>query len=412
MLRSLILVFGFLPLFLAAQPVRFNLSAPLVNDPAASAILVSNQYGVLRYYKVLEEEQPEGLSFDVNRRLGEQLSLTVIRAIEDNGFFAFENTTYCHLSSGASIEKVASDAEEGGPRAFRQVELYVDGVSAVEDVVVTGPVAMQPVYRIIGGRLFVAFSAQPYNGLLALFKVNGEQRYRYFYATEGEQSRYDLSLAELKTDFVEQKISLPKDGDWEGTIQAYDGNTGQYFWAYNSERMRKPFNQQHITAYLPGEAAITHFNLQLSHPGADSYAYYGRYETLPDTLPAFFFDPLFAENESKAFRFKVSEEELGQFYEVDYAYEGGRGVPGSHWRIFGAVGQAGEVDFILPDIPAELYELMPFLDKLLEPTTATKRMLRCTRDCDYDFSRQPHLLRNEEWRVEHGVQVRGQEQEF
>ncbi|MCB0596321.1 MAG: hypothetical protein H6557_06930 [Lewinellaceae bacterium] len=411
MFRSLILIFGFLPLAVGAQPIQMSIAAQLVNDPASSAILVSNQYGVLRYYHVLGEAQEQDLSFSINRRIGEQLSLTLVRAVEDNGFFAFDNITYCNLSNGAYIGKVAEEEEEG-TRVFKQIELFVDGVSAVEDVIVTGEVAMQPVYRIIGGRLFVAFSAPPYSGMLLLFKVNEEENYRYFYTMPEENSRYDLSLADLKTDLAEQKISLPKGGDWEGNIQAYDGNTGQYLWVYNGERMRKPFNQEYISAYVPGRASITHFNLELASAGADGYSYYGRYESLPSRLEDFFFDPLFAENQSKAFRFKVSEEEVGQFYEVAYNYEGGRGIPDSHWRVFGAVGQPGEVDFILPDIPAELYDVLPVLDLLLEPTSAVKRMLRCTQDCDYDFSKKPYLLQSVEWQIEHGVQARSQEQDF
>lgn len=410
MLRSLIAIFGLLPLALAGQPIEMNVSSQLVNDPSSAAILVSNQYGVLRYYQVLGEEQKEDLSFTVNRRLGEQLALTLVRAVEDNGFFAFENVTYSNLNDGAYIDQVKN--EEEGTRVFRQVELYVDGVSAVEEVIVTGPVAMQPVYRIIGGRLFAAFSAPPYNGMMVLFKVNGESTYRYFYSSASEESRFELSLAGLKTGLAEHRVSLPKDGDWEGSIQAYDGGAGQYFWVYNSERMLKPFKQQHITAYLPQEAEITHFELKLAHPGPDGYAYYGRYETLPGQLEDFSFDPLFTENESKAFRFKAGEEEVGQFYEVTYAYQEGRGIPDSHWRVFGAVEQAGEVDFILPDIPAELYDVLPVLDLLLEPGAATKRMLRCTRECDYDFSRKPYLLQSEEWRIEHSLQSRSQETEF
>ena len=411
MLRSLILIFGFIPLALAAQPIQMTLSSRLINDPASSAILVSNQYGVLRFYKLLEEEQKEDLSFTVQQRRGEQLALTLVRAKEDNGFFAFDNITYRNLANGVYIDKVNAEEEEG-TRVFKQVELFVDGVSAVEDVIVTGPVAMQPVYRIISGRLFVAFSASPYNGIQVLFKVNEEERYRYLYTQPGENSRYDLSLNDLKTDLIEHRINLPKDGDWEGNIQAYDGNTGQYLWVYNSGPMRKPFKQPYITAYIPQAAEITQFNLQLSSTGADSYSYYGRYETLPNQLEDFFFDPLFTENQSKAFRFKVLEEEVGQYYEVAYTYEGGRGIPDSHWRIYGAVNQAGEVDFILPDIPAGLNDLLPVLDRLMEPTSAVKRLLRCTRDCDFDFGKKPYLLRDTEWRIEHRVQARGQEQEF
>ena len=411
MLRSLIFIIGFLPLALAAQPIQLTISSQLINDPASSAILVSNQYGVLRFYKLLKEEQKEDLSFTVQQRLGEQLALTLVRAKEDNGFFAFDNLTYRNLSSGSYIDKVDEEDEEG-TRVFKQVEVFVDGVFAVEDVIVTGPVAMQPVYRIISGRLFVAFSAPPYNGIQVLFKVNEEENYRYLYTPPGEDSRYDLSLAELKTNLTEHKISLPKDGDWEGSIQAYDGNTGQYLWVYNSNAMRKVYKQQYITAYIPQEAEITHFNLQLSSTGADGYSYFGRYEALPYQLEDFFFDPLFTENQSKAFRFKVLEEEVGQYYEVDYNYEGGRGIPDSQWRIYGAIKQAGEVDFILPDIPAELNDLLPVVDQLMEPTSAEKRMLRCTRDCDFDFSKKPYLLQDTDWRIEHGVQARSQEQEF
>lgn len=410
MLRSLIIIFGFLPLALAGQPIQMSLSTQIINDPSSAAILVSNQYGVLRYYQILEEERAEDLSITVNQRIGEQLALTLVRAVEDNGFFAFKNVTYRGLSSGAYIDKAGE--EEEGTQVYQPVEIYVNGVSAVEDVIITGPVALQPIYRIVGGRLFVAFSARPYNGMLVLFKVNGEESYRYLYTGFTEGSRYELSLEGLKTGLAEHRINLPRDGEWEGSIRAYDGSTGQYFRVYNSEQMRKPSGQKYITAYIPPEAEITHFELELAHPGSDGYTYYGRYEKLPNQLEDFLFDPLFTENESKAFRFKVAEEEVGQFYEVAYVYEGGRGIPDSHWQVFGAVGQPGEVDFILPDIPAELYDVLPILDLLLEPSSAVKRMLRCTRECDYDFSKKPHLLQSKEWRIEHGVQARSQETEF
>ncbi len=411
MLRSLILALAFLPLALAGQPLQLTLASRLVNDPNATAILVSNQYGVLRYYKLLEEEQAEDLSFSVNQRLGEQLALTLVRQTEDNGLFAFDNITYRGVSDGAFIDK-AEEEEEEGERVYQQVEIFVDGVSAVEEVVVTGPVALQPVYRIIGGRLFVAFSAPRYLGVMVLFKVNQEENYRYLYLNLDEGSRFETSLGGLKPDLTAHRIGLPKDGEWAGAIQAYDGERGQYVWVYNSEQMRKPERQQHITAYLPGAGNLAHFNLELFGSGADGYAFYGRYEALPGRLEPFFFDPLFMENESKAFRFKTSEEEVGHYYEVAYSYTSGQGAPASRWRVYGAVRQAGEVDFILPDIPAELYGVLPELDLLEAPAAAVKRMMRCTRNCDYDFSRKPHLLQSREWRMEHALQARSQETVF
>ncbi|MCB9289427.1 MAG: hypothetical protein H6560_19100 [Lewinellaceae bacterium] len=411
MLRSLILILSLVPLALAGQPIEMSVSSRLANDPASTAILVSNQYGVLRYYKILEEELQEDFSVTVNRRLGEELSLTLVRAVEDNGFFAFENATYCGLSDGAHIDRVNEEEEEGA-RVFRQVEIFVDGVNAVEEVVATGPVAMEPIYRIIGGRLFVAFSAPPYNGMLLLFKVNEEENYRYFYTPLGEESLFELALPDLKTDLTEHRVNLPKDGEWKGSIQAYDGNSGQYFWVYNSDQMLRAAKEPFITAYIPGEVPPAQYELQLSSTGPDGFAYYGRYKTLPSQLEDFFFDPLFVENQSKAFRFKVTEEEVGQFYEVDYVYEAGRGIPDSRWKIFGAVSRPADVDFILPDIPEDLNALLPSLDRLLEPTTAVKRMLRCTQECDYDFSKKPYLLESKEWRMEHGVQARSQQTEF
>jgi len=410
MIRFLILIFACLPLALPGQPIQLTLTSRLVNDPNTTAILVNNQYGVLRYYKLLEEEQAGDFSFTVDQRLGEQLALTLVRQAEDNGLFSFDNITYRDLSGGAVIDKV--NVEEEGARVYQQVEIFVNDVSAVEEVIVTGPVAMQPVYRVIGGRLFVAFSAPRYLGMMVLFKVNEEPGYRCFQTTLDESSRFELNLSDLETKLLEHRISLPKDGGWTGNIQAYDEELGQYFWVYNGERMRKPEKQPFITAYIPGEESPAHFNLELASAGADAYAYYGRYESLPDQLDDFFFDPLFAENQSKAFRFKVSEEEVGRFYEVAYTYEAGGGIPASRWRTFGALSQAGELDFILPDIPAELYGVMPELDLLEEPSTAVKRLFRCTRDCTYDFSRKPHLLQDTDWRIEHGVQARSQEVEF
>ena len=66
-----------------------------------------------------------------------------------------------------------------------------------------------------------------------------------------------------------------------------------------------------------------------------------------------------------------------------------------------------QVDFILPDIPEELYEIIPELAEIASPIAIDKNSFYCTQYCDdYDFSARPALLENPKWRMRHGMVAR------
>ncbi len=411
MLRALIFFILFAPVLLAGQPIQFSLSPELASDDKLLALLVSNQYGVLRFYKIMEEgENKDGLTFSVQRRLGEELALTLVEEREESGYFTFRNTTYRNLSNGVQIGKTEPPVS-AEPR-YRLVGIAVEGVDGVEEVVVPAPVGIKLEYQVRSGNLAISFSVAEEADVFVLIRLKGEDSYRYFYAPQDEDNLFTTSASQLKTDLVPHAISLPKSGSWEGSINARNTQTGKKCWVYNSSQMGNGRAGSMVAAYLPGGQTLTDFQLQLSHPGPDSYQFYGQYkEELPAILSAFEFDPLLTGQESKAFKFKVEEEQLGRFFEVSYRYDLGAGLD-AHWNIWGAMETAGEVDFILPDLPAELSRMIPELEALAQPVSVVKRSLRCTENCDYDFSLQPHLLQREQWCLEHGVQVRGQEVEF
>ena len=49
--RLLLILLCAFPFSLSAQPIRITLTEATMNEPGNRAVLVSNQYGVLRYYK-------------------------------------------------------------------------------------------------------------------------------------------------------------------------------------------------------------------------------------------------------------------------------------------------------------------------------------------------------------------------
>ena len=409
--RLLLILLCAFPFSLSAQPIRITLTEATMNEPGNRAVLVSNQYGVLRYYKPLSKKDAknEAFSFEANQRLGERLSLTLVREVDGGGIFGFENTTYCNLANGALID---APAEEGGETAYESVEFSISGVRGAEEVIVLSPVEEGAEYRIDRQRLLLNFRALASADIFVLFKLNGSEDYLYYYGPGGKANRIDLDIADLKSGVVTRDIALPSMHFWYGDIKGYQSGSDKPCYLYNSSQLKALRPQNSIRVYLPPGLEWKHFDLELFNLGTDKFGFYNRYlNKLPDSLGAVGFNPLLADHQSKAFRFQTTAEEIGQFYAISYTYSLANQMPAS-WQVYGLVEKAGEVDFILPDLPEDLLEALPELRILPEPAAITKSLFRCARCEDYDFRLEPAKLQQENWRLEKGLVERAQFLEF
>lgn len=410
---SRFLTFFFLAVALAAtgQPQHFTLTEATMKVTGNRAVLVSNQYGVLRYAKLLEKGSAvEGpLSFDVLPRLGEQLALTLVREIDGGGIFGFENTTYCNLADGVVVDAPVVQEDKG---EYRQVEFSVIGVEGAEEVIVLSPLEDGVEYHVDRGRLALSFRALTSADIYVLFKLKGHDGYLYYYSPMQPANRIALDVKALKSGVLQQEIGLPTTQVWDGYIKAYRKGSDIPCYVYNSSQLRAITPRTSIRAFLPPGQDWDHFDLVLTNLQSDKYGYYNRYQdSLPDALGTLDFDPLFTDHQSKAFRFKTTEKEAGQYYQATYTYSLRNQMP-ARWQVFGQVGQPGEVDFFLPDLPETLLNILPELHILPNPDAITKAFLRCARCNDYTFQLAPAALQQEEWRLKNGVVERGQWTEF
>lgn len=406
-----------LPFFIAfspaldAQSLHFTLTGATMNAPGNRAVLVSNQYGVLRYVKLMEKgsAKEETLTFDVQQRLGERLSLTLVREVDGGGIYGFENTTFSNLVDGAVIDM---PAPERAGAEYREVEFIISGVSGVEEVVVLSPLEDGAEYRIDRQRLLLSFRALDEADIFVLFRLKGQEDYLYYYGPMQQANRIEMDVSGLKGGLLQHEISLPATQSWDGHIKGYHKGSDKPCYLFNSIQQKAVSPRQRIRAYLPPGLEWEYFGLVLSNLGSDQYGFYNRYEkSLPAALGELSFDPLLTGHQSKAFRFQTTEQETGQFYAVSYAYGLLNKMP-AKWQIYGLVEQPGEVDFILPDLPDGLLNMLPELQILSQPAAITKSLFRCARCESYDFRLAPAKLLQLSWRLENGLLERGQWLEF
>lgn len=395
-----------------AQPLRFSISEELAQTPGLKAVLVSNQYGVLRYYHPWQANQErKALSFEVNQRLGESLSLTTIREVEENGLYRFLNTTYCQLADGAVIGAPDTGQDAIQPGSYQNIELIIAGVSTVEDVLVLSPIQGWPEYRIDRQGLVISFRASEADDLSVILKINGWDNYQAYYGPPGNRRRIETDTSQLVPNVATAVIALPAKYFWDGSVKAFPGGGKRPYYAFNSTQPKATEPYDTIRVFLPA-LAWEHFELDISNQSSAVFRYQNRFrEKLPAALETFDFNPLLDDSQSKAFRFKTEAAEAGQFYAITYAYSL-YGEKDASWQIWGQVGQAGEVDFILPDLPDDLLQALPELRALSKPTAVRKSMSRCI-DCQgYDFRKAPAALQKREWRLEKGLISQEQELEF
>lgn len=405
MIRAKLFSFCALMIFvlpMLAQTLTLSVSKNRLQSEDLKAIMVSNQYGVLRYF-AFAGQLPEDSThtFKVRQRIGESLALTLVEEVEAQGAYSFENTTYVGVKDGAVIGAVAAQRKDQNYRPFN---VRVADVNGVEEFQLFGPLSRRPEYRVSRGVLNISASLADSAGIFAVMRLPGENFLRHFTSPMTADNNFELSRAGLGQTVYMGKIAMPYKTEWQGTIKGM--KDGHEFHLFNSGQ-KQVGTTDTIRYFLPGGVDFDSLSLLLSDINNKGIVHYGHYrETLPTKLNTFKFEPDFNRSESKSFTFSAWEDE-GQYYAVSYYYSLGQNRPLASWHLWGEMAGENQVDFILPDIPEELYEIIPELAEVAAPIAIDKNSFFCTQYCeDYDFGKRPAVLEDPNWRMRHGMVAR------
>jgi hypothetical protein len=387
---------------LLAQTLTLSVSKDRLQSEDLKAIMVSNQYGVLRYFTFAGQLPKDSAhTFQVRQRIGEALALTLVEEVEDQGYYSFENTTYIGLSDGAVIGRPM--APKKAPN-YRNFNVRVADVDGVEEFQLFGPLSRRPEYRVSREVLNISAKLEDNAGIFAVMRLPGENFLRHFTSPMTADNNFELSREGLGKTVYMGKIAMPYKTEWQGTIKGM--LEGYEFHLFNSGQKQIGATDT-IPFFTPGGVQFDSLTLFLSDINNKGIALYGTYkEALPAKIDTFSFEPSFLRSESKSFTFTAGSDE-GQHYAISYYYSLGQGRPLASWHLWGEMEGMDQVDFILPDIPEELYEIIPELAEIASPIAIDKNSFYCTQYCDdYDFSARPALLENPKWRMRHGMVAR------
>ena len=384
------------------QTLALSISKDRLQTQDLKAIMVSNQYGVIRYFAFAGKLSKDSThTFQVRKRLGETLALTLVEEVEEEGYYSFRNSTYIGLENESVIGVAV--AEKKGTN-YRPFNVRIADVTGVEEFQLFGPLARRPEYRVSRGVLNIGAKLEESSGIFAVMRLPGENFLRHFTSPMTADNNFELSREGLGKTVYMGQVVLPYKTEWNGTIKGI--KDGAAFHLFNSAQKGGGVTDT-IRYFVPGGVNFDSLTLSLSDISDKGIVLYGSYkDAVPSQIDTFQFEPGFERAESKSFTFSTQEEE-GQYFAVSYYYSLGEGMPLAKWHLWGATGNAGQVDFILPDIPEELYEIIPELAEVAAPIAIDKTSFFCTQRCDdYDFGKRPALLENEAWRMQHGIIAR------
>lgn len=392
-----------------AQPIKITVEQAVLEEEGLKAIMVSNQYGVLRYFAFQHKlEQDSAYSFSVMQRRGERLAFTMVKEEDRDGLFSFSNTTYTGLKDGTVI-RLPNQTLEGRP-AFQSVDIRVEGAMGAKDVKLMGPLGKRTVYTRNREDLKIEGLQKENTGILALIQLPEEERYRYFISPMDEKNQFTVPTQALGDSVAFRKLAMPYSGEWQGRITAYRDGVPYYLYLQSQAGADKVDSISYIS---PVGERFDSVQLMLSSLKEEGNVYFGTYDgRVPERLSSFRFGKEFSSLGSKGFTFPAQEEE-GDYYAVSYYYSLGEGMPIPSWHIWGTVSEQDTVDFILPDLPAELYEMIPELNEVANPIAVDKTGFKCMRDCKVlNYGKDPASLSDSSKRFQHSLATRRKLRDF
>jgi hypothetical protein len=391
-----------------AQPIHITVEEAVLKEEGLKAMMVSNQYGVLRYFAFQHKlEKDSAHTFSVMRRRDEQLAFTLVKEEDRDGLFSFSNTTYTGLEDGAVIRVPAKTSE--GRQAFQTIDLRVEGAMGAKDVKLMGPLGKRTTYTRSGTDLKIEGLLKEETGVFALIQLPEEERYRYYMGPMDGKNDFTVSAGALGDSVAFRQLILPYPSEWQGRIIAYRNDTPYYLYMQSQAGADKV---ERIRYAWPVGERFDSVQVMLSALKEEGNVYFGTYETLPERLTSFRFEKDFISLESKGYTFSNQAEE-GDYYAVSYYYSLGEGMPIPNWHIWGPLKGQSAIDFILPDLPAELYDMIPELNEVANPIAVDKTSFKCTRSCDhFDYGKDPAGLSDNSKRYQHSFATRRKLRDF
>ncbi len=384
------------------QPLQITVDRAVLEQEGLKALMVSNQYGVLRYFTFQHKLETDSAHvFSVMRRRGEQLALTLVNEEDRDGLFSFYNTTYTQLKDGARIR--LPNKQSATRPAFETVNLTVEGVRGAQDVKLLGPLGKRTAYSMSGTNLEIGGLLQEGSGILALIQFPGEEKYRYYMNSMDRDNSFTVPVQQLGDSVAYRRLEMPYADRWKGQITGMRGGVPYYLFF----QPQPPSAKSGVVRYAwPVGERFDSTRVRLTALKEEGSAYFGTYDELPDKLPSFRFVKDFSSLESKGFTFAAAEGQ-SDYYAVSYYYSLGEGMPIPSWHVWGPSNDRDTVDFILPDLPAELFEMIPELNEVAAPIAVDKTGFLCTRNCEtYIYGKDPAALQDTDWRFYHNFVTR------
>jgi len=373
------------------------------------ALILSKQNGEVVHYQFLEDSntgEPETIVMEVQRAVGEQLALTIIKrwSFNLNGTEAvfFPHLTYTNLPSNAIIQ---SDILPTERLQLDTVEITIHNINSVEEIRLDTYIRGNVEEIFENNTLTLRYIKEAKQVVFLLLKANNREEYQYFYvdAKVGE-NRYTLDFEDLKSNLVTRELFL-EHTFWNGTIQAAR-STGEKMSLYNSQILNGTSPLGVISIWYPKGTEFAEYQVDLTSAQARICK---RLNFLPEFLQASFggVELINIREDGFAFTptFDFSTNERMEYYIAKYRFRV-RDNPSStyNWTIVGtSENLQSNIQFLLPKIPTEVLDGVEGLGEMIGPDRLQIEGTFTEVSPATDFWSTPSVIFDKKWQLEKGV---------
>jgi|GEM_PF-5411354 len=389
-----------------AEPINITISQRILDDKKSLMVLVNNQHGVLRHYFHLNTvPSGEDYSFQVDRKVGEELSVTIVGLTSSHKMQWFNNVTYLGIQDNAYIDKSYDpDWEE---KTTIKTTIRIHGVRSVEYFFPVSTVKPQ----IFNGMLNYEYSRYKKDDVFLMMKINKVNSYKCYYSSD-TKPLHEIQNHQLSTNYISKNLEMPHADKWLGCIRAYYSDDNRSVPGYCHNIAKELEEASIISAHFPGNQDFVKYRFNLySADLIDQFAYYFETTTWPDKVPEMAIEKVsFVAVEPESCKF--AKPGNGNFFQVHYAFETneveflGAAKPASSWDIVGLFDEDTEVEVVIPQLPDDIARLYPFLDQINYPLYSKVTFFYSPELTDSNYWIEPYTVRDRNWLTNNNFQSR------